>query len=75
MNRRAFIKSVLAAMVAATIPIPLSGMATPVTPLAPMYKIPLATIDNSVRWMQLLYTKPVMYAPERPRLLVDLKDV
>ncbi len=31
--------------------------------LAPMVKIPLATIDSSIRWMQLLYCVPVLYAP------------
>jgi len=31
--------------------------------LAPMLKIPLATIDSSIRWMQLIYLTPVLYAP------------
>jgi hypothetical protein len=31
--------------------------------LAPFSKIPLATIDTSVRWMQLLYGAPTVYAP------------
>lgn len=31
--------------------------------LAPMVKIPLATIDASIRWMQLLYGVPVLYTP------------
>jgi len=31
--------------------------------LAPMVKIPLATIDSSIRWMQLLYGTPVLYIP------------
>ena len=31
--------------------------------LAPMVKIPLATIDSSIRWMQLLYGTPVLYTP------------
>jgi len=31
--------------------------------LAPMLKIPLATIDSSIRWMQLLYGVPVLYTP------------
>jgi len=31
--------------------------------LAPMVKIPLATIDSSIRWMQLLYGVPVLYTP------------
>ena len=29
--------------------------------LAPMVKIPLATIDSSIRWMQLIYGVPVIY--------------
>ena len=31
--------------------------------LAPMVKIPLATIDSSIRWMQLLYGVPKLYTP------------
>ena len=31
--------------------------------LAPMIKIPLATIDSSIRWMQLIYGVPVIYTP------------
>lgn len=31
--------------------------------LAPMVKIPLATVDSSIRWMQLLYGTPVLYTP------------
>ena len=31
--------------------------------LAPFVKIPLATIDTSVRWMQLLYGALKVYAP------------
>lgn len=33
--------------------------------LAPMLKIPLATIDTSVRWSQLIYGVPVAYATSR----------
>ena len=33
--------------------------------LAPMLKIPLATIDSSIRWQQLVYMAPVLYAPGR----------
>jgi len=32
--------------------------------LAPMIKIPLATVDPSLRWMQLLYGVPVLYTPK-----------
>lgn len=31
--------------------------------LAPMVKIPLATIDTSIRWMQLIYGVPMLYTP------------
>lgn len=31
--------------------------------LAPFVKIPLATIDTSIRWMQLIYGAPTVYAP------------
>jgi len=31
--------------------------------LAPMIKIPLATIDARIRWMQLLYCVPTLYIP------------
>jgi hypothetical protein len=30
--------------------------------LAPMVKIPLATVDTSIRWAQVIYLVPVMYA-------------
>lgn len=32
--------------------------------LAPMIKIPLATVDPSIRWMQLLYGVPQLYTPK-----------
>lgn len=31
--------------------------------LAPMVKIPLATIDSSIRWMMLIYGVPTLYTP------------
>lgn len=31
--------------------------------LAPFSRIPLATIDTSIRWMQILYGAPTVYAP------------
>lgn len=37
--------------------------------LAPMVKIPLATIDSSIRWMQLLYGVPTIYTPGKVLLL------
>lgn len=40
--------------------------------LAPMVKIPLATIDSSIRWMQLLYGVPVLYTPGKNVLLRNI---
>lgn len=40
--------------------------------LAPMVKIPLATIDSSIRWMQLLYGTPVLYTPGKNILLKNI---
>ena len=40
--------------------------------LAPMVKIPLATIDSSIRWMQLLYGTPVLYTPGKNVLLRNI---
>lgn len=37
--------------------------------LAPMVKIPLATVDSSIRWMQLLYGTPTLYTPGKVLLL------
>lgn len=37
--------------------------------LAPMIKIPLATIDSSIRWMQLIYGVPVLYTPGKVILI------
>lgn len=31
--------------------------------LAPMIKIPLATVDTAIRWMQLIYGTPILYTP------------
>lgn len=31
--------------------------------LAPFLKVPLATVNTSIRWMQLVYGVPVLYAP------------
>lgn len=33
--------------------------------LSPLIKIPLATIAASIRWMQLLYGTPIVYAPKK----------
>ena len=40
--------------------------------LAPLVKIPLATIDTSIRWMQLLYIVPVLYTPLKNVLFTNL---
>ena len=40
--------------------------------LAPMIKIPLATIDTSIRWMQLLYGVPVLYTPGKVLLIENI---
>ena len=40
--------------------------------LAPMVKIPLATIDSSIRWMQLLYGVPVLYTPGKNVLFKNI---
>lgn len=33
--------------------------------LAPMVKVPLAIVDTSIRWMQLIYGVPMLYVPGR----------
>jgi len=40
--------------------------------LAPMIKIPLATIDTSIRWAQVLYGVPTIYAPNKNLLFVNV---
>jgi hypothetical protein len=40
--------------------------------LAPMVKIPLATIDTSIRWMQLIYGVPVLYTPGKILLIKNI---
>jgi hypothetical protein len=40
--------------------------------LAPMVKIPLATIDSSIRWMMLIYGVPVLYTPGKVVLLKNI---
>lgn len=42
--------------------------------LAPMIKIPLATIAASIRWMQLLYGTPIVYAPRKGIIFINVKD-
>ena len=40
--------------------------------LAPMLKMPLAQIDARIRWMQLIYLVPVLYAPKKNILLKNI---
>lgn len=40
--------------------------------LAPMMRIPLATIDTSVRWMQVMYGAPVLYRPKHAFLIKNI---
>ncbi len=42
--------------------------------LAPMLKIPLATIAASIRWMQLLYGTPIVYAPRKAVIFTNVLD-
>jgi len=40
--------------------------------LAPLVKIPLATIDSSIRWMQLIYGVPTLYTPGKNVLYINV---
>lgn len=42
--------------------------------LAPMMKIPLATLAASIRWMQLIYGTPIVYSPLRNVLFINVAD-
>lgn len=42
--------------------------------LAPMMKIPLATLAASIRWMQLIYGTPIVYAPRKNIILLNVGD-
>lgn len=42
--------------------------------LAPMMKIPLATLAASIRWMQLLYGTPIVYAPRKNIIFINVLD-
>ena len=42
--------------------------------LAPMMKIPLATVAASIRWMQLLYGTPIVYSTRRAVVLLNVGD-
>jgi len=40
--------------------------------LAPLLKMPLALIAPSIRWMQLLYGTPIVYAPKKNVVLINV---
>tara|TARA_R110002110_G_scaffold92555_4_gene241466 strand:+ start:3228 stop:4679 length:1452 start_codon:yes stop_codon:yes gene_type:complete len=40
--------------------------------LAPFTRIPLATIDTSIRWMQVLYGVPVLYRPRHNFIIANV---
>lgn len=40
--------------------------------LAPMVRIPLSTIDTSVRWCQIIYGVPVLYSPQKNVLFKNI---
>jgi hypothetical protein len=40
--------------------------------LAPMVKLPLATIDTSIRWSQLIFGVPVLYTPGKHLLIQNI---
>jgi len=42
--------------------------------LAPMMKIPLATLAASIRWMQLIYMTPILYAPRKNVIFINVLD-
>jgi hypothetical protein len=42
--------------------------------LAPMMKIPLATLAASIRWMQLIYGTPIVYAPLKNLIFLNVAD-
>ena len=42
--------------------------------LAPLMKIPLATVAASIRWMMLLYCVPIIYSPLKSALVLNVRD-
>lgn len=40
--------------------------------LAPMVRIPLATVDTSIRWAQVCYGVPVLYSPQKNVLFTNI---
>lgn len=75
MQRRGFLKALGAAVAAMAMPVSLTMLA-PVQPLAPLVKIPLATIDSSIRWMQLIYNGPplMLYEPVHPQVMINVGE-
>lgn len=41
--------------------------------LCPFIKIPLAIVDASIRWMQLLYGTPILFTPRKNVLIKNIK--
>jgi hypothetical protein len=56
MKRRGFLRGLAAAAASVMVPLQLAW-----EPLAPMVRIPLESIDASIKWMQLLYNTPIFY--------------
>lgn len=42
--------------------------------LAPMMRMPLATVGPSLRWMQLMYGMPLLYKPRQNVVFINVKD-
>ena len=42
--------------------------------LAPMLKIPMATIAASIRWIQVLYGTPIVYSPLKNVCFLNVPD-
>jgi hypothetical protein len=42
--------------------------------LAPMMRVPLATIAPSIRWMQLLYGTTLVYSPRKAVVYINVRD-
>lgn len=42
--------------------------------LAPMMKIALATLNPAIRWTQLMYGTPIVYAPRKCIIFINVKD-
>ena len=42
--------------------------------LSPLIRMPLAMLAPSIRWMQLLYGTPIVYAPRKAQIFINVKD-